>query len=435
MKVKKFLLLSIVLIFILSSLPCNYSFSATEDDLTIYAPSVILMDEDSGKILYEKDANEKKFPASTTKLMTAILTVENCSIDDIARVSYNAVFSIPSGYSNAALQVDEELTINDLLHALLIPSANDAANVLAEHIAGSIQSFCSMMNTKAAEIGCTNTNFVNPSGIHNENHYSTAYDLCLIAKYASKYEIIRQIATETSYILPATNKYPKEDRNLTTTNYLLKNNYPKYYYEYANGLKTGYTTEAKDCIIATATKDSKNLICVVLGANRNENGISEKYLDCKELFDFGFENFSKITLINKGDIVDTTKIKGASLDTRILELESEDNISILINNSDIYKQYNPKINLKQELQAPISKGEIVGTVNYEIDNIIYSTNLIAGNNIEKSSLIQIIFRVMLILLILFILYFTLNAIRNKSNKNDRRNRKKYKKIKYISRYK
>lgn len=267
MKMKKIILSLTVLIFMLICYPFNYILATTNENLSIYAPSVILMDADSGKILYEKNAHEIRFPASTTKLMTAILTMENCSLDEIAKVSYNAVFDVPSGYSNVALKVDEELTINDLLHALLISSANDAANVLAEHIAGSIESFSAMMNTKATEIGCKNTHFVNPSGIHNHDHYSTAYDLCLIAKYAKQYDTINQIATTTFYTLPATNKYSKPDRYLTTTNNLLKPENQKYYYEYANGLKTGYTTEAKDCIIATASKDNINLIAVVLGAN------------------------------------------------------------------------------------------------------------------------------------------------------------------------
>ena len=356
MKIRKKLF--VILIFIWFLLPFKHTL-ATNENLDIYSPSVILMDQDSGKIIYEKNAYDKRFPASTTKLLTAILTVENCNLDDIVKVSYNAVTSVPYGYTNAALQVDEELTINDLLHALLIPSANDAANVLAEHISGSIQSFSTMMNTKAAEIGCTSSHFVNPSGIHNDEHYSSTYDLCLIAKYASKYDIINQIAKKTTYTLPVTNKYSKKDRVLKATNYLLRTDYPNFYYKYATGLKTGYTTEAKDCIIATASKDDKNLLCVVLGAEANGEIKGAKFLDCKTLFNYGFDNYTKKILTSQGDIVSTSKIKGATLDTRILNLEAENTISILVKNEETSLNYNPKITLKPELSAPISKGNIV----------------------------------------------------------------------------
>ena len=430
---KRILILLIFLVFTLSIYPFKTTY-AEEGNPNVYAPSVILMDQDSGKILYEKNAHEQRFPASTTKLLTAILTVENCNLDDIVKVSYNAVMSVPYSYSNAALKVDEELTVNELLHALLIPSANDAANALAEHISGSVESFANMMNTKAKEIGCENTHFVNANGIHNESHYSTAYDLCLIAKYASQYDTIKQIACKTTYTLPTTNKYTKEDRILDATNCLLKTSYPKYYYENANGLKTGYTTEAKDCIIATATKDNKNLICVVLGANKNENGIAEKYLDCKELFNYGFNNYTKKTFVEKGDIVDTINVKGSSLNTRFLELEAESNISVLNKNSDNNYEYKPQIILKHDLSAPINAGEIVGTVSYEVDGITYSSNLIAKNNVEKSSIIMIVFRILLIILILLILYYALNATRNNKGRKSKNNRKRYKNVKYISRY-
>ena len=157
----------------------------------------------------------------------------------------------------------EELTIKDLLYALLLPSSNEAANVLAIHIAGSIDSFASMMNTKAMDLGCKNTHFVNPNGVHDDNHYSTAYDLSLIAKEAMKNDIFRQIVSTASYTLPNSNKYSRIDRTLITTNDLIKKQ-SNNYYEYAIGIKTGFTTPAKNCLVSSATKDGKTLIAVVL---------------------------------------------------------------------------------------------------------------------------------------------------------------------------
>ena len=144
------------------------SFASESTELETYSPACILIESSTGKIIYEKNAYEKLYPASTTKIMTAILTLENCELTDVATASYNSVYSIPAGYTNANIQVGEELTIDQLLHVLLIPSANDAAVVLAEHIAGSVDNFANMMNEKAKELGCLNTHFVNPHGIHNE---------------------------------------------------------------------------------------------------------------------------------------------------------------------------------------------------------------------------------------------------------------------------
>ena len=267
-KIKKLLLLLIILLLTLNIF-CMNSFAETSLP-SVYSPACILIDADSGKILYSKNANTKMYPASTTKIMTAILTLENCKLDDVAIASHNAVYSIPYGYSVATIQEGEELTIEQLLNVLLIPSANDAAVVLAEHIAGSVEAFSDMMNSKAVELGCKNTHFVNPNGIHDEEHYSTAYDLALIGKYAMQFDTFRTIVQKTSYSLPKTNKYDKEDRLFNTTNDLIKKNYSSsptnYYYQYATGAKTGYTDAAKSCIVATATKD--DICCSSLGEYR-----------------------------------------------------------------------------------------------------------------------------------------------------------------------
>lgn len=175
---------------------------------------------------------------------------------------------------------------------MLIPSANDAANVLAEHVAGSISGFADLMNEKAAEIGCKNSHFMNPSGVHDENHYTTAYDLSLIARYAMNIDTFRKIVTTTSYTLPSTDAYPKEDRTFTLSNSLLNPSFKNYYYEYATGIKTGYTNPSKDCLVASAKKDDVEFIIVVLGAGYIDGVLREKYIDCKTLFDFAFDNYT-----------------------------------------------------------------------------------------------------------------------------------------------
>ena len=221
-KISCFILTLFFLFFCINNVfASNTSLDINTDKLNTNSEACILMDTKSDKILYAKNAYEKMYPASTTKLMTAILTLENCKLTDTAIVSHNAIFSIPVGYSHANLQEGEELTIEQLLNVLLIPSANDAAIVLAEHISGSVEKFSKLMNEKAKSLGCLNTNFVNPNGIQNKNHYSTAYDLALIGKYALKFPDIKRIAMVKQYTLPTTNKYDKTDRIFNATNGLI----------------------------------------------------------------------------------------------------------------------------------------------------------------------------------------------------------------------
>lgn len=236
-------LITLILIIIPIFLPVSFSFASTED-VYVDAPVALLMDSASGKILYERNAREKRFPASTTKIMTAILALENRKLTDTATVSENAVSTIPYSYTIANLQIGEVLTYEQLLLVLMLPSANDAATVIAEDIGGSVEGFASMMNQKAREIGCENTNFVNANGIHHENHYTTAYDLALIGQYAMKNEPFRKIVSSVKYTLPTTEKYDKEDRIFTNNNRLINSNSSNYY-QYATGIKTGYTDPAR----------------------------------------------------------------------------------------------------------------------------------------------------------------------------------------------
>ena len=408
MKRNKFLI-CIAIFLIIIAITFNFESNATVDssELTIYSDAAIIMERSTGKILYEKNAYKKMYPASTTKVMTAILTLENCELSDKATVSYNAIYSIPSGYTNANLQLGEELTIEQLLYCLLLPSANDAAIVLAEHIAGSVESFSAMMNTKAAEIGCKNTNFVNPNGIHNDNHYSTAYDLCLIGQYAMKNPTFKTIVTTTTYTLPATNKYPKNDRVFNNTNDLIRvNNSSRadnYYYQYATGVKTGYTKYAKNCLVASSSRDNLDFILVILGAGQTSNGLSQRYLDAKTLFNFGYDNYTIKQVKKKDSIVKNIEIAKATRDTRNLDLLIDSDINtILEKNNEL--ELVPEIKLNENLKAPISKGDTLGTISYTVDEITYSANLIAANNVEKSNILGLLLKVVLLGIILFLLY-------------------------------
>ncbi len=411
----------------------NVSLINNEANLDIQSPVALLMESETGTVLYEKDAYEKKYPASTTKMMTAILTLENCDLNDTAIVSKEALLSVPYDYTNANLQVGEELTIRDLLYAFLIPSANDCGFVLAEHIAGSTEKFAEMMNLKAAEIGCKNTHFTNPSGIQDENHYSTAYDLALIGRYAMQNDVFREIVSTSSYNLPATNMYDSTDRRFVNTNFLIRESQKNYYYEYATGIKTGFTDDAGDCVVASAKKDGIEYIAVVLQSGYDTTTwLKEKFIDCVTLFDYAFENYTTKSLNTQGEIFDKVKVSGATKDTKYLDIVYEDNIDAFISNEQLDNTFSSNITVNDKFKAPISKGDVVGSVSYTINDITYSSNLIAGNDVIKSNLIPNILKTVLAIFILFLILMIIRYINYrryiKRKKNYRKNNKK---IKYI----
>lgn len=317
------------------------------------------------------------------------------------------------GYSHASLVEGEQLTIEQLLNVLLIPSANDAAVVLAEHIAGSVENFANLMNNKAKQLGCLNTNFVNPNGIHNENHYSTAYDLSLIGRYAMKFDEIMRIAKVSQYTLPKTNKYNKEDRIFNATNGLIDPN-DSDYYEYATGLKTGYTDKAGSCIVATAQKDNVELMVVILGAK----SVDDRHEDCVNLFNYGFNNYSYKNLVKTGDVIETVQVSDATPETESLNIVAKDNVNTLIKNSVDLSRIEKTIDLKDNLTAPIAQNAVLGTITYTLDGENYSTELIAENSVVPSNKEIYIFRALLILLI-FVLFI---AFLRRLNRPKRRGR-------------
>lgn len=394
--------------------------NASEGEVpNIESPSAILMDLKTGKVLYEKNINQKMYPASLTKVMTAILALENCELDEVATVSYDAVMSISSGYVTANLQIGEEVTVEQLLSVLLIGSANDAAVVLAEHISGSVEEFADLMNEKAKELGCTSTNFLNPYGAHSENHYSSAYDLAIIAKYAMQNETFRTLVSTTSYKLPITNKYEKEDRLFTTTNALLiVNNNTRadnYYYKYATGIKTGFTTPAKNCLIASANKGNLELLTVVLGADQNDEGLSNRYLDTINLFEYGYDNYSLREVIKSGGVVQTVNISNATKDTKKLDAVVQNDISVLIKAEDKNNALLPEVHINEDLKAPIKQGDVIGSVKYTVEGIEYTENLVANNDVKKSRFF--------INLLIFIILISFAYLYLKSNKRRKKNKR------------
>lgn len=262
-----------------------------EDLLNIYSEAAILIEAKTGKILYDKDIYSRKYPASTTKILTAIIAIEECDLEEKVTASYSAIHSVKSGYTIADIQDGETFTVKELLNVLMLQSANEAANILAEHISGSTKEFSNLMNQKAKEIGCLDSNFVNANGAHSEEHYSTAYDLAMIAKYCMQNEIFRELVKTEECSLPTTEMF-EEERVFRNTNSLMQAN-SRYYYPYCNGIKTGYTTPAKNCLISSSNKNGFELISVILHAETTEDGLSARYVDTINLFEYGYNNFNK----------------------------------------------------------------------------------------------------------------------------------------------
>lgn len=407
---------------------CNFfslSFGVTLADKTaelessLSSEAVLIMEPSTGKVIYEKNGYQKRYPASTTKILTAILAIEHCNLNETATASEFAISSIPSGYTTANIQIGETLSVKDLLYVLMLQSANEAAVILAEHISGSQEDFADLMNKKAEEIGCKNTHFVNPNGIQAEDHYTTAYDLALIAKYAMQNETFRKIVKTTSYSLPSTSAYPADTRNFTNTNNLLifdnRKRPDNYYYEYATGIKTGYTSAAKNCLVASAEKNDMEYITVVLGASityGNSGSISARYVDTIAMFNYAFDNYSFRKLKSENSNIKTIEIENATRDSKNLDLLIASDVTIFASIDNKDTTIEPQIVLKDGLQAPISKGDVVGMISYEVEGLKYTTDLLAGNDVEKSKsnriLLYVLIFICLIVAILFgIRYFNL----------------------------
>ena len=249
----------------------------------IGAEGAILIEANTGTILYAKNPNEKLFPASTTKIMTCLVAVENASLDDIVHVNQSAIDANASDGSNMGLYAGEELTLEEVLYGILINSANEGCNAVAEHIAGSLDGYVDMMNAKADSLGLTNTHFVSTNGLHDENHYTSAYDLSRIGVEFFKHDILCKMSSTSRYVIDETSSH--REHYLNSHNKLLPG--ADYEYKYLVGSKTGFTSHSRQTLVSCAEKDGMKLICVIM---KEESPY--KFEDTVNLFNYGFDNFT-----------------------------------------------------------------------------------------------------------------------------------------------
>ena len=353
------------------------------------ATAALLVSPDSGMVLYSKNADQKRYPASTTKIMTALLTLENVSNLDETVTSEAVDFeNVTADSSNAGILLGEQVTVRDLLYALMLPSANEAAYMLARHVGGSWEQFVDMMNDRAAELGCTGTHFCNPCGLHEEDHYTTAYDLYLIAKEAMKDVTFRDIVSTVQHRMAKTNLH--EERIIYTTNQLIFSSFQPWSYANCLGIKTGHTSQAGNCFVGYAEYGDAKLFSVVLGCSDSSKeypSVAASFTDTKKLCQWGFENFTSKTLARQGEEVTYTKVKLSTDTNQLLLTAKADVVALLPKDLDV-KALELVEDIPEEVKAPVKAGDPIGTATYRYNGTDYGTvELVALNDISRSTVL------------------------------------------------
>lgn len=359
----------------------------TEDDSTFFpeprAKGSVLFDMKGERIIFESNADEKMYPASLTKIMTALLVLEKGNLTETVTVNETALADITYLHSKIGLKVGEQMTVENLLVATLVSSANDAANVLAEYISGTVPDFVNLMNTRAAELGMTNTHFVTPHGFHDDNHYSSPRDLMKVTLEALKNQKFCEIVKIKTIKLPATNM--SSERTVASTNHLIsryRNTF--HYYPYATGVKTGSTDEAGSCLIASAEKDGISLLSIVMGCNNQddkENAYS--FVDTKAMFEYVFNNYKNVMLASVNDVVADSDVYEAKDGLRVAMSPTKD-INVLLPNDYKPEEISGDAKLAENIKAPIKKGDVLATVTYSFrGETIATCDLVAANDVKR----------------------------------------------------
>ncbi len=358
-------------------------FADTHEEPTLFAPHAILIDIETGTILYDKNAHEKTFPASTTKVMTALIVLETLDLDEVIHVDYK-----PSvGGSSMFIQPGESFTVYELLQAFLIRSANDAGEVFAKHISGTVPEFAKLMNERAAQLGALNTNFVNPHGMPNQNHVTTAYDLAVIAREAMQHEVFRDLVMTRNVSIPATGITPQ--RTYENTNRMLWAKGPRYqmnykgqsvdiHYDPMNGIKTGYTNASRNCFIGSASFENDDFIAVVLNAHWRE----EMYSDARALMEYGSQNFHRINLAEAGTVETTIPVVRGNIAE--MALLSDRSLSFILPHNILSSDIQKEITLTvPELTGPVEAGTELGQIAYYHNQVLLGeTRLISRDSVE-----------------------------------------------------
>jgi D-alanyl-D-alanine carboxypeptidase (penicillin-binding protein 5/6) len=437
MKKNRFFAFALLLVLICGIFPP----AAALDDPKPACTAAILVDVTNDQVLYEYNADETRYPASITKVMTALLTIEAVERGELSldqevsgTTAINDDLSLDGSSQN--ILAGETMSVKNLLYCMLMSSANEACNILAQNVSGDISSFVDAMNARAKELGMTGTHFANAHGLHNENHYTTARDIYLLLKEAMTHDLFREIVHTAKYTVPATNLSP--ERTLINTDALLSEyEYKGYTYDYSLGGKTGSTPEAGKCLASSAEKDGRELICVVLGGEivtqPNGSTLIQSFSESKRLFEWGFNNFSVQSLVADGDLLQEVPVT-LSQDKNYVTAQSQGTISALLPNDFDFSKVQTTVTLNSDsVKAPIAQGQTLGQVSVSCDGKDYGTlPLVASNSVSRSTLLYILdcihdfFNQILvkliglaILIVVFAVLFNIFILRKRRNRTRR----------------
>lgn len=400
----------------------------------IHARSAMLVSLDTGGVLYEKNSDEVTYPASLQKIMVALLIFEReTDYNKVITASETAINDLlGTGAAVSNIKPGEEMTVKDLLYCLLVPSACDAANVLAEAYGGTMEAFVDQMNERAEQLGMKSTHYANASGLHDDNQYTTAQDLLILVKEAMKHPMFMEICTVTRYTVEATNK--SEKRILVSTNFMMDKT-TSYYYKYVKGIKTGNTDKAGRCLITTAEKDGASYLCIVLGCPpKDEKGASVRYefADTRALYTWAFDNLVSADVVELGKPVAEIKVELAKQQDYIQLVPEEKLTAIVPKGAESSVILEPTLSA-QSVQAPITKGDVLGYAVVKCaGEELGRVNLVAAASLERSNVLYVFSKIkaffshplfllaVIALFILLIIAIVINIIHNKRRRRSRR---------------
>ncbi len=353
----------------------------------------LLVNLDTGTVVFSQNADERLKCASLVKTATAILVVENCeNLDAVVTVSESAVSEFKdTNTASIDLVPGEQMSVRNLMYGMILENANDAANVLAEYIGGSVENFVKMMNELAAKLGCKNTNFTNPHGLDEEGEYSSAYDMYLLTKHALTNSVIEEMADTVDYVIPQTNM--SEARELNTKVDIIESG-SRYYYDYARGFKTGSTDESERCASVIATKNAYSYIGIVLGCPNeciDECGYPDNtaLYEARRMCRWAFNNLKMTNVADTSDIITDIPV-ALSAQTDHVRLVPEKQIQALLLSTVDESSLDYVYDLDEDVMAPIEKGDVLGSVQIKYaDSVVASVNLVAGDSVKRSGTLYI----------------------------------------------
>lgn len=339
---------------------------SVEEPPAVSSPVALLVDADTGYVLFERGADEQRTPASITKILTALVVLENADLDDVVTVEEGDLEHVTPEGTTAGLRAGDALTVRDLLACLLIPSGNDAAYVLARAVGGDWQTFVGMMNDRAAELGCASTHFSDPCGLAEENHHTTARDLVTIFEAAMEYPEFCEISSSRTWDIPATGENPA--RTLENTNFLLDPESPAYMGDAIVAGKTGFTYDAGKCLIVGARRDGMNLVGVVMGASDevDEANVTVNFYDMKALLEWGFGAWETGEVVSEGDVVASAEVT-LSTDGDAVDVLSADAVFATVPRGTTISDLTVDASWDEPFQAPLERGERLGEATLSLD--------------------------------------------------------------------